>query len=110
MRCFPHKDRAAAGWGRYDVSTPSSFAELLDAFPSFPVVARGLGVPLSTVRFWSRRNSIPPGYWGDLLALALQLEVRGVTLDALRLASDALGRDRRARIASKVRGSAMASE
>lgn len=33
-------------------------------------ISVALGVPLNTVTYWRRRNSIPPAYWAALIDMA----------------------------------------
>jgi len=56
----------------------ASFAKILDLWPSIPVLAQELRLPVSTVHAWRRRDSIPPGYWPDLTANACTHGIAGV--------------------------------
>jgi hypothetical protein len=65
------------------VSKCRSFTEIIAMFPSLQALADGLGIPVSTVRSWSARNSIPVAHWHDLVAASMTCGVRHLTLQKL---------------------------
>jgi hypothetical protein len=81
-----------------------SFSELLVLWPSLAEVARELTVPYDTVISWKRRKSVPYEYWPALVASAARFEIRGITMERLADAAEALRLHRRKlRPAPKVR-------
>lgn len=46
-------------------------------------VAKHLKVPLSTASAWKTRNAIPAARWWDIVQMAAERGVEGVTVDAL---------------------------
>ena len=73
---------------------PSSFAEILAAFPDMKVVARGLDVPYYTVTAWKARDAIPVNYWKGLVILARAFEVPGATHELLTQLGEAKAQER----------------
>ena len=57
-----------------------SFLEILDALGGLTAVATALKLPLTTVSSWKARSFIPSDYWDDLVNLARQRGVKGITL------------------------------
>lgn len=46
-------------------------------------VAAMLGRPYTTVHSWQHRKVIPPSAWAELVAVAREKRVRGLTFEAL---------------------------
>lgn len=44
-------------------------------------LARDLGHPVATVSAWKHRGKIPARYWPDLVSLAREKSIKGVSLD-----------------------------
>ena len=61
----------------------TTFADIIDRFPSAEVLASALGEKGGTVRAWRARNSIPSRYWLALVAAAQALGIDGVTHEVL---------------------------
>jgi hypothetical protein len=61
---------------------------LIDAFArpkvnGTSVVSDGLNVAAPTVSNWRARGKIPSEYWADLVELARECDVKGITLETL---------------------------
>jgi hypothetical protein len=61
----------------------SSFADVIDQWPSFAALSRDVGVPPVTARFWRYRNSIPAKQWHLVIDAARERGIEGVTLEVL---------------------------
>lgn len=61
----------------------SSFAQIVDLWPSLRVLADDAGVGYETTRQWRLRNSIPAKYWQQLVAAAKMRGIAGITLEML---------------------------
>ena len=78
------------------------FRPLLDLCGRLPTFARDLGVPVSTVRAWYNRDSVPSEYWPDIASFGRKNGTQGLTLEALSHAGAAVAlRHRRARARSQ---------
>jgi hypothetical protein len=73
----------------------ASHAEAIDLWPSLVVLAADLTLPLSTVRSWRERNSIPSAHWSAVVIAAKARRLR-VTAEALQAIEAARDRERRA--------------
>jgi hypothetical protein len=58
-------------------------SDLIDLFGGSSELARRINVPIPTVGAWKFRGSIPPEHFPQLVALAKELRIRGVTYEAL---------------------------
>jgi hypothetical protein len=56
-----------------------SYQTILDRWPSLRHLAVALALPVSTVRSWHTRNSIPAAYWHPVVEQARLLQLRDVT-------------------------------
>jgi hypothetical protein len=66
-----------------EAETPSGFAALIDRWPSAAEFSRDINVSFDTVRGWRPRNSIPAGYWPDVIAAAQKRGFSDVTVELL---------------------------
>jgi hypothetical protein len=66
------------------MTTPSSFSEVIDLWPSIAELARDIGEPYETVRQWRLRDSVP--------ARALDKIKRAAGLRGFDLSADVLMR------------------
>lgn len=73
----------------------TSHAEAIDLWPSVVVLADDLNLPLSTVRSWRERDSIPSAHWPAVVAAAQARKLRAVTTPILQTIQT--DRDRRRR-------------
>jgi hypothetical protein len=62
-------------------------ADLINLWPSLASFAEDLGVQYVTAKAMRRRESIPAGYWLQMIDCASRREIEGVTLDALARAA-----------------------
>jgi hypothetical protein len=66
------------------VEPPGTFSAALDLLPSLSNLAEALDLPLSTVRAWRRRNSIPATYWDPVIIHARSCAVHTISYDLFR--------------------------
>lgn len=64
-----------------------SFSELVRAFPTRSVLAKGCGVDYVVAQQWNVRDSIPPEYWPDVLRTAAANEIQLTVDDLVRWAA-----------------------
>ena len=57
--------------------------DLINAFGGSSELARRINVPIPTVGAWKFRGSVPPEHYPDLVALAKELRIKGVTFESL---------------------------
>lgn len=72
---------------------PSTFRDVIKAWPDISVFASDMGVSYQRAYGWYRRNSIPPAHWQRLAQTAqphgLSLSAEGLITIATRRAADA---------------------
>jgi len=73
----------------------TSHAEAIDLWPSVVVLSDDLNLPLSTVRSWRERDSIPSAHWPAVVLAAQARRLRAVTIPVLQTIET--DRDRRRR-------------
>ena len=61
--------------------------EMLDLWPSREALAAELGMDGGNVRLWRHADRIPLRHWERLVAAAERWGIKGVTLEALRVAA-----------------------
>jgi hypothetical protein len=62
----------------------TSFAELIDLFPTVTWLARAVQVAPGTVRSWAIRNAVPVQYWDDFLEAGRQAGIHNLTLRTMK--------------------------
>jgi hypothetical protein len=60
-----------------------SFIQIIEAFGGPIPFGNAVKIPSSHARTMKARNSIPPGYWPDVVAEAEKRRLHGVTYEAL---------------------------
>lgn len=55
--------------------------QIIEALGGPSAVARDLGQKVPTVSAWKHRGKVPARYWPDLVSLARQKAVKGISLD-----------------------------
>lgn len=68
------------------VSQVLTFTELMRLFRDRQSLVDVLGCNYQTVASWELRNSVPPARFGEIVAAATTLKVRGVTYETLAAA------------------------
>ncbi len=79
-----------------------TFKQVIDRFPDRRQLATALQGPLETldrsmnrIAGWSRRDSIPPGYWQSIDDAARQMGIRGASVRVMQTIADTRSRERR---------------
>jgi hypothetical protein len=74
-----------------------SFSDVIDAFGGVVPFRDAMGLPDVNARQMKARDSIAPGYWPDVVRLARERNIEGVTLDLLARLAAAKLKERAAR-------------
>jgi len=70
-------------------------ADILRRFPTIEQLADAISVPRATAYSWKYRDSIPSEYWRDIVRIAREMGIRGVSLPALKRIAEQRGEERR---------------
>lgn len=55
--------------------------QIIDAFGGPSALAHEMGYPVATVSAWKHRGKIPARHWPDLVALARDKRIKGLSLE-----------------------------
>jgi hypothetical protein len=77
----------------------SSFSALIDALGGPPALAKETGLPVSAVKMWKSRDTVPASRFAAVVTASRAAGLAGVTFEALHVLADR-GADRRGSVQS----------